>query len=153
MGSSLNIPFVVFVHKTDKENGASQCFVKFTGFSKTTEVKNILNERVSSYADGFSLSYWGVPLQFYSPRDEEGMYFVGRGQSLKVSNFYSPFENKFDFDSFKNNYNDLIYTNSNIVPLKIGNGVSRDSSEAINSIECSQALKLARNEVACYLLR
>jgi len=150
----LSIPFVVFVHKTNKENGASQCFVQFTGFSKTTEVKNILNGRESSYADGFSLSYWGVPLQFYSPRDEEGMYFIGgTGQSLNVSNFYSPFENKFDFDSFKNNYNDLIYTNSNIVPLKIGNGVSREKNEAINSIECTQALKLARNEVASYLSR
>ena len=149
----LSIPFVVFVHNTDKTDGTTQCFAEFTGFSKTTEVKNILNKRDSNYADGFSLSYWGVPLQFYSPRDQEGMYFVGNGQALDVSNFYSSFENKFDFEMFKNNYKDLSYTNSNLVPLKIGDGISRDTNETINSVECNQALKLARNRVASYLNR
>lgn len=99
------------------------------------------------------MSYWGVPLQFYSPRDQEGMYFVGNGQALDVSNFYSSFENKFDFEMFKNNYKDLSYTNSNLVPLKIGDGISRDTNETINSVECNQALKLARNRVASYLNR
>lgn len=147
----LAIPFVIFVHETYKSNIPPTCFAEFTGFSKTTEAKSILDGRASGYADGFSLSYWGVPFQFYSPRDQEGMYFIGRGPALNVSKFYSSFDNKFDFEAFKNNYKDLSYTASSVVPLKKGKGVNRDTDDIINSPECTIALRAAREKVSGYL--
>jgi hypothetical protein len=147
----LPIPYVIFVHKTNKSNGLSTCFSQFTGFAKTSKVKSILSERDSKYVDGFGLSYWGIPLQFYSPVGENGIYYIGTGAALKVSKFYSAFENKFDFDAFKDEYNDLSYKNYNLAPLKKGVGVDRETNSLINSPECSKALTTARNRVADYL--
>ncbi|MDB0001151.1 hypothetical protein N9E53_08780 [Amylibacter sp.] len=144
-------PFVVFVHEKDKKNGSINCYAQFSGFSKTSEVKNILSKRDASFADGFKLSYWGIPLQFYSPRDKDGAFFIGTGNTLEVSKFYSSFDNKFDFDSFMDKYNENSYKDINLVPLKVGVGVNREKSSLINSTECSNALKSAREVTASYL--
>lgn len=155
--SLLEMPFVTFVHRMNKESGES-CDVFWAGYSRTAPLKYAVEPELRDHIAGYKVQYWRIPMHYYGVEDQPPVYFivnewdVGRdGGYTPPSKFYEPFEDELNFSAFVTANADNKFTSRGVVPLEIGGPVDRESHPLINSQVCQNALKKARNDLVSVL--